>query len=319
MNDWTYMMRFSPQVRGWLMLIISNIWFAGAYVSGKWALTTLSPVTLNALRMLLASSIMIPLVVRGWKRVELKRGDLIAFILLSFCSFVLNKFFEYLGINLSTASDSALLISGESIFTVTLAWLLLHEEISLVRIGALALGICGVYLIIERGFMPHFATSGRIEQRILGDLLFLLSLTFEAFASITSKRFSGRISPLFVTAAAIVGSIFVWIPVGSVDIALHGLHITPIAAVGVIYLAAMTIGGYYLWFAGLQVVDGSAAAVTLFIQPLLGTVLAIVLLGDALSIFTVIGGIAIIASVWWLSRATTALSDVSGTMPLETP
>jgi probable blue pigment (indigoidine) exporter len=59
---------------------------------------------------------------------------------------------------------------------------------------------------------------------------------------------------------------------------------------------------YLLWFQGLAKVEGSAAASALFIQPLLGTLLAIVLLGDQLTPTTIIGGILIIVSVYVISR-----------------
>ena len=49
-------------------------------------------------------------------------------------------------------------------------------------------------------------------------------------------------------------------------------------------------------------VDGSAAASVLFIQPLSGTFLAIVLLHDQLTLMTVLGGILIIVSVYLISR-----------------
>jgi probable blue pigment (indigoidine) exporter len=59
---------------------------------------------------------------------------------------------------------------------------------------------------------------------------------------------------------------------------------------------------YLAWFKGLAKVEGSAAASTLFIQPLLGTTLAILLLGDQLLPTTIAGGIMIIASVYLISR-----------------
>jgi len=61
-------------------------------------------------------------------------------------------------------------------------------------------------------------------------------------------------------------------------------------------------GDHLAWFKGLAKVDGSAAASTLFIQPLLGTFLAIVLLHDQLTTMTVVGGILIIVSVYLISR-----------------
>ncbi len=290
------------QAQGWAMLVAGNIIFAGAYVAGKFALTTVSPITLNALRFALAAVIVAPVVIRQRHQLRMGRRDALTFVAVALLSFVLNKYFEYVGVNLSTASDSALLISGEGIFTAAAAWIFLRERATWRHGAALALGTFGVYLIIERGLAPHIDPGGG-AQRILGDGFFLLSLAFEAVASIISKRLAGRFTPLFVMAATVVGSLAVWLPAGAVDIALHGLRLTPLSAGGIIYQAAfVTAIGYFCWFGGLQAVAGSAAAASLFIQPLVGTLLAVVILHDALSLFTLVGGGCIILSVWGISR-----------------
>jgi len=69
------------------------------------------------------------------------------------------------------------------------------------------------------------------------------------------------------------------------------------------WLAVMvTVVPYLLWFHGLSKIPGSVAASTLFVQPLLGTMLAVVLLHERLTLFTVVGGLLIILSVFVLSR-----------------
>ena len=299
-------LRISLKTRGWLMLITSNICFAGAYVSGKFGLTAVSPVTLNTLRFLLAACVLAPIVWRQRALLPRRRADRWTFVAIALFSFVLNKLFEYLGVNLTTASDSALLIAGEGLFTSALAWLVLRERITLARVVALLFGFTGAYLIIERGLIPQLGGAGGLDRRILGDGLFLLSLTFEAFANILSKRLAGAYSPLLVTSATVVGSLAVWIPAGSIDIALHGVQLTWPAVGGIAYLGlVVTVVGYFLWFAGLQVIDGSAAAATLFIQPLLGTLLALWILHEPLSLFTLIGGASILFSVWLTTRPPT--------------
>jgi len=54
-----------------------------------------------------------------------------------------------------------------------------------------------------------------------------------------------------------------------------------------------------------------SAASTLFIQPLLGTFLAIVLLHDQLTPMTIVGGILIIISAYLISRFCAAQNTVS--------
>jgi drug/metabolite transporter (DMT)-like permease len=313
----------SSRQRGWALLIGSNIIFAGAYVSGKFALGDISPVKLNFLRFIAASLLLLPVVLQHRKKLRMNRTDAITFITVSFCSFVLNKLFEYWGLSMSTATDGALLISGEGIFTALLAWLFLKESMSIAKVSALALGVCGVYLIVMRGPIPQFVSEGPLDRRIFGDMLFLFSLFFEAIASIASKRLSGQYSPLLVTSATVVGSLFVWIPLGGVDIAWSGLTLTTPVIGGTAYLVFMTVVGYYGWFAGLQLIEGSVAAATLFLQPMIGTILAILLLNEEPTIATLVGGCCIAGSVWWITRLSLGMSDVSKitgeVIPVEAP
>jgi probable blue pigment (indigoidine) exporter len=73
----------------------------------------------------------------------------------------------------------------------------------------------------------------------------------------------------------------------------------------------ITIIPYLLWFHGLSRVPGSVAASTLFVQPLLGTLLAIVLLHDQLTLFTIAGGLLIILSVFVLSLRNSSRVNVT--------
>jgi drug/metabolite transporter (DMT)-like permease len=95
-----------------------------------------------------------------------------------------------------------------------------------------------------------------------------------------------------------------WIPLAGGEILYTGWHpIGLIAWLSIGWMALLsTVVAYLAWFRGLANVDGSAAASTLFVQPLLGTILAIVLLNDQLTAMTVLGGTLIIASVFLISR-----------------
>lgn len=267
---------------------------------------------MNALRMIIAALILLPFLIVQRKQFHLTSKDLPQLVLLALAGFILNKTLEYSGLALTTATDVALLIASESIFTALFSWLLLRERIRPLSICSMLLGFVGVYLIVERSLIPNIPSGGGVT-RIAGDLLVLLALVFEAFYTVRGKALLVKHSPLLVTSAAIVGSTLVWIPVAGIEIARAGWPTLNWQSwSGLLWLALMsTVVAYLAWFKGLEKIEGSRAATVLFIQPLLGTVLAILLLGDQLLPTTIIGGLLILISVYIISRPGAASKRVS--------
>lgn len=283
------------------LLVVGNALWAGTYAAGKVALVHLSFVQLNALRFSIATLLLAPVLWSG--RAELgaelsHRASRYALVRLVALGFVLNKAFEYAGLSLSTAVDVALLIATESIFTAVLSWIVLREPVTAARIAALAVGMAGAYLVVARGVIPDLS-GGDGAMRILGDLLVILALVFEAAYTVGGKATLERVPPLLLTSISVAGSLVVWLPAAALSIAVSGLpEMTPDAWLAVVYMAAFaTVGGYWMWFRALIVLDASSAAPFLFIQPLLGAALGIVLLGEAVTWATVLGAALILASV----------------------
>src|SRR5947209_20633641 len=94
--------------RAMLVLIACNVLWAGTYVAGKTALSSISPVELNFLRFGIASLIFLPAL---WRRGRTGRLHFRQLALLCLFGFVLNKAAEFSGLKLTTASDTALLIA----------------------------------------------------------------------------------------------------------------------------------------------------------------------------------------------------------------
>ena len=287
----------------WFLLILANILWAASYVAAKFALRDTSLNIMLALRMGIAALILLPLLIARRRDLRLIRQSLPQLLILALVGFVINKLLEYGGLALTTASDVALLIASESIFTAILSWVLLRERFKPLAGFALLLGFIGVYLIVERSFSPNIPSGGGI-WRIIGDLLVILALLIEAFYTVRGKVLLIKYPPLLITAASIVISTLFWMPVAAwefLSVGWHPLGLMAWLSIGWMALMSTAIA-YLAWFQGLAKVDGSAAASTLFIQPLLGTILAIMLLHDQLTPMTIIGGILIIASVYLISR-----------------
>jgi len=283
------------------LLAFANILWAGTYATGKIVLGTLSFVQLNALRFSIATVVLGPVLLNGrsilWRELS-HRESFRELARLVFLGFVLNKAFEYAGLSLSTAVDVALLIATESIFTAALSWMLLEEPATRSGIAALVIGLAGAYLIVARGLVPDLAGPSGVA-RIAGDLMVVLALIFEAFYTVGGKASLERVPALLLTSISVAGSLVVWIPAGVVATIGSGIPDMSVNAwLALTYMAVCgTVLGYWTWFRGLSVIDASIAAPFLFIQPLLGAALGVILLGESLTWATIVGAILILSSL----------------------
>jgi drug/metabolite transporter (DMT)-like permease len=286
--------------RAMLVLVGCNLLWAGTYSAAKEALAALSPIELNFIRFLIAGLSFLPLVWLSRASLGLDAARLRRLALLCVLGFVLNKGFEFFGLKLTTASDNALLITTESLFTAILGWVLLKEQVRRNSIIGLVVSAVGVYLVIERGLVLPRLGGG---TRVLGDVLIVIALTFEALYTVIGKAELERYPALGITAVCVIGSLVVWAPAAAINVGVSGLpHLNAQDWLEVGYLAIFgTTVPYVFWIAALRYVDAAAAAPTLFLQPLFGTIIAVLLLGDRLSWPTVAGGLLIVAGIWVVS------------------
>lgn len=287
----------------WFLLIMANVLWAASYVVSKFVLFETSVTIMLALRMCISALVLLPFLIARRKDLNLTRRAIPQLVILALIGFVINKLLEFGGLALTTASDVALLITSETVFTAVFSWALLGERFKRLTGFALLLGLIGVYLIVERSLVPNIPSGGGL-WRIVGDLLVVLAVLVEAFFTVRGKSLLVNYPPLMITSASIVVSMIFWTPVGIWEIVYTGWHpLSLIAWLCIIWLALLaTVVPYLAWFQGLARVKASSAASALFIQPLFGTFLAIVLLHDQLTPMTVVGGILIIASVYLISR-----------------
>ena len=298
-----------------LVLILANVMWSGSYTAGKEAMRILSPIEMNTLRFATASLVLGPMLWFGRRAMPIRRRDLIPLGGLCLIGFVLNKLIEFSGLNLTTASDTALLIGAESMFTSIMAWLVLHESVRKGAVWGLIIGSLGIYVVIVDGLGPPRMGGG---TRLIGDLLVILALVCEATYSTFGKAALARYPGLLITASGVVGSLVFWIPASIINVAVAGVpHMTPGAWAGILYLGIpSTAIAYVIWMIALKHVEAASAAPTLYLQPLLGILLARLLLGERPDLATLVGGCFIILGVAVAGRGASS-GEIASTVAAE--
>ncbi len=220
-------------------------------------------------------------------------------LLASFLGIPVQFLVQFYGLSLTTVSHASLMVGTMPVLLAAGATLFAGEHLD--RIGWLALSgsSVGVALIVlgarHHGPIAHGANNG---PSLEGDLLVIIALTIALGWILINKRLMETHPPAVVTVYGVyTGSLMlaVWVLLRNGPPPVHGVaHRVWLAsaASGVLCTAVTTL----LWNWGIHQVPASRAAVFLNIEPMLGSVLGVELLGDHLGPGAWIGGILILAA-----------------------
>ena len=150
-----------------LMLIFPLVW-AGSFIAGKWALRDFSPEITSLLRFTMASAVLFPFAFKkpaapgAWA----PRNLAVVFLLGLTGMFAYHVLFYY-SLKYTSAGNSSLIISTDSLITVILAVIFLKERLTWRKGLGIGLGFAGVVWVVSEGALGQLLTRGPN----LGDLL----------------------------------------------------------------------------------------------------------------------------------------------------
>jgi drug/metabolite transporter (DMT)-like permease len=208
-----------------------------------------------------------------------------------------------LGVSWSTASNGAILSLLIPVFGALIAVWLLRERLSALRVGALLLGLGGVFLLSPL----HTASGpGPRTHEVAGNLLIAIGCLGSAFYNVYSKRlleyFSGIETLFFSYLSTTVFSLPVLFLLEPHCLDhLAQLTLTQWGAFG--YLAIFLYGlSMVLFLRALGAVDVVIASASLYLMPLFGVALAFSILGERLAPRAIFGSAIVLFATLMLFR-----------------
>lgn len=262
-----------------LQLLLINLLWGSTYVVGRGLLEQIPELLVAFLRFGLTT--MLLLAIGAHRRppgvsAVIPRADRISLALMGLVGFGAAKFFAYSGLSRTTATDAALIINLEAIFTALLAGWLLRQRLGLPQWFGIALAFGGGLALV----WPD-STAVHAEARAWGNTLLIISVAAEALATILGARAMRHYTGLQVTAFGVfwgaacllVPALWQWSAGGA---RLDWATTANLAALA--YLAVgPTVLAYVLWFRVLARVEAGQAAAFLYVQPVVGVLLGIAL------------------------------------------
>ncbi len=227
-----------------------------------------------------------------------ERGDYWRLFVLSIFGVSLNQILFISGLSLTKASNTSLLAVTIPIFALSVGAVLGVERLRLIKVGGILLAAVGVILLID----PRRASFS--SETTLGDVLIICnSLSYGIYVATSKKTISrnGAIKSmtwLFIFAAIIC------VPLGAFS--MSGVDIstvTPLVWLLILHIAIVSTALPYIFNAwALARVNPSTVAVYVYLQPIIGFMLAVIFLSEEISLFTVFAAILIFAGVFLVTK-----------------
>jgi drug/metabolite transporter (DMT)-like permease len=280
---------------GWQVhfaLLGVQLGFALFPIFGKLALATIPALVLAALRVI-AASLLLEALRRASGCEEVARRDRPAVLLYGILGVGLNQVLFIFGLSLSTAINTTILGSTIPVFTLSAAVLLGRERLTLpAALGVLLAGAGALLLLDVRRFDWHSRTAR-------GNLLLLACAISYSFYLVLSRPILSRYSAL-----TIVSRVFLYGAVPIVLVALPALarfHPSTVTPASWGSLAAIvvfsTVMPYFANSWALARTHASRVAFYVFLQPLVATVLAVLVLHETFTGRTAVAALLILAGL----------------------
>ena len=271
--------------------LASSLWGCGFFF-GKIALAEMGFAHMVLYRFLFALLGLLPLLVTHRPGLSGREWGLLAAA--SFLGVPLQFLLQFYGLSLTTVSHASLMVGTMPVILAVGAAVFAHERMDGVGWMALAGSTCGAALIALGG--KHHA--GRGEASLAGDPLVVVSLGIALFWILLNKKLMQRHSHVVVTAYGIfLGTLMlmVWVPLRYGMPPVAGVSVKAwlaLAGSGVLCTASTTL----LWNWGMTQVPASQAGVLLNMEPLIGSLLGVLVLGETLGPSAWTGGGLILAA-----------------------
>jgi len=266
----------------------SALWGCGFFF-GKIALREMSVGHMVLYRFSFAVLAMLPLLVTHLPKFN--RREWAVLLAASFLGVPIQFLVQFYGLSLTTVSHASLMVGLMPVLLAVGAAVWAHERMDGIGWLALAGSTTGAAMIA----LGHASGGG---SSLAGDLLVVVSLGIAMFWILANKQLMERHSPVTVTVygqALGTAMLAVWVLLREGPPPFAGVSWkvwAALAASGVLCTATTTL----LWNYGLTQVPASQAGVLLNMEPLVGSLLGVLILGERLGPSAWAGGALILVS-----------------------
>lgn len=280
-------------------LMAACLFWAASFIATKTALDNIPPLTVVMLRMIVSSLCFVvwlaarrrKLPFQGW-------GWLFYLFLMSLFGTGLHYGIQTIGLQYTTASNASLYAITGPISITIIAAIFLKEKISSLKLLGITCAIIGVIMVMGFDTVLEFDLKGHL----LGDLLVFSSIFMWGIFTVLSKKMTGRMDHLDMTAIVTFMGTLYMIPLGGFEMASRNFSLLSIpleawAAVAFLGVLCSFLSVLFYMFA-LSRMESQKVGVYLYTIPPITYIIAALMLNEAISSQLIFGSLVVFGGVY---------------------
>lgn len=274
------------------MLLTVVLWSFN-FTAVKLGLRDIAPLAFTIVRFGLGAAFMVPLVWWREGRPSFAREDLPLLVAAAFSGITINQLAFVSALSTTSAVNVALLIGTITLWTSIFSALAGQEQLDLAHWIGVVVGLGGVALIVTGG-----ASTGG-QATLLGDALGLVVAMSWAVYSVLLRPLAGRYSPVKLSTFMIVVGTAILVPFSIPQLfAQDWSAVEPPALGGLLYATFIALVlTNFLYFSALQRIGAARASVFIYLEPFLGVLFAVWILGEHVTALQLLGGVIVVGAV----------------------
>ena len=281
----------------YLLLILTPLFWAGNHVAAKGVADIADPLLMAFLRWGLAFLILLPFwlpkAIRQWPVIKAHFPLLFWLSLTSVGCF---NTFIYLGVETTTATNTTLMHAIIPVLILLLNRLFFKESVGGLQWLGIASSLLGVLVLITQGELQRVA-SLHLNP---GDIWILAAIVTWALYSITLKFKPKELEPFTFFGLSVLIGLVVIFPFALFE---QGGFVVPTLEAPVwavvVYVAIFpSILSYSFWNRGVALLGASTAGLFIYLIPVFGTLLSILVLNETMHSFHLVGIALIVLGIW---------------------
>lgn len=262
----------------------------------KVALRELSPLGFNGIRLLFASVVLVIILVLSGESLKVERKTFWKLVVLGLIGNTAYQMLFIHGIDLTTASNSAIIIAMAPVFIALLSSFMKHERVHAAAWAGIVFSFVGFYLVISSQ-LGSFQFS---SLSVRGDMLIFCGNICWAVFTVFSKPLLERMSPLKLTTLTMAAGTVFFLPFCIKDISHIPYQDISLKAWGSLLYSGLfaLVICYVIWYASVQRVGNTKTAIYDYLIPVFTVIFAYLIIDERITGQQAVGALIIFVGVY---------------------